>query len=547
MPKKASREARELFTKGYTAPTERKEPKVIEKTSRKEPGQPPVKAAGDGAARKEKDPGHEVLVRGYLEERRKMKPELVNKSLHYSTIEGAFNSASSTIATAYVTPYAVALNASNAEVGVLNAAFHLAATLSQVPGALLTRRMSRKHIWAFSTIISRLAWVPVVLLPFLGGTSVVALIVCYAIYSFFNSLRTPAWTSLIGDIVPDEMRGRYFGRRNMIMGLASLATILAVGWLITTTGFQAIFALSIVLGLLSVAFFLRIYELPLRTGYHYRHAFSLLPRETLNSLKLNKNLVMFTLFLSGMSFATYVAAPFFAVYMLVDLKLSYLWYAVIVAFGALAGIGAQPHWGKLADRFGERKIIMLTGVMVCLIPFFYLFIRSPGEVLLVEGFSAFAWAGFELAGFNYILAVTPTEKRPTYVANHAFFKGLAIVLGTLAGGVLAETFKSSSIAWLYGLQIVFLISLVLRLLSLTFITKLGEVKPKEDVVPIRYVFWHAIGIEPAKGLVHSVAYTFRYPYELKKLKERMMRDIEHFEEQVKRKTRQSMDGFGGPG
>lgn len=139
--------------------------------------------------------------------------DTARKNMRYSTSEGVFNSASDSINNAYITPFAMSLGATSAEVGILSAAQNLASTLSQIPGAMLTEYVDRKTIWVFAQTFGKiLLWIPLLLLPFLGiGNPVSIFIVIAFMISFATGVRRPAWTSLMGDVIPSSIRGRYFG------------------------------------------------------------------------------------------------------------------------------------------------------------------------------------------------------------------------------------------------------------------------------------------------------------------------------------------------
>lgn len=461
-----------------------------------------------------------MIVKGVIK-KKKTGDEKTAKSLHYSVMEGAFNSASNSIVNAYTIPYALALKANNAEIGLLSSVQNLATTFAQLPGASLTQYMSRKSIWVISAIASKLLWIPIILVAFLPFNAVIILIALLGLFSFFNSLRNPAWTSLIGDIVPDGIRGKFFGKRNMITGIAGLAATIAMGFTISSYGFPFVFAISIILGLLSVIFFVRIHEVEFRRVFHYKHTLSFNPRNLANALRVNRTLVLFTLFVAAVNFAVHIAAPFFVVYMLKNMNIGYVWFTLIISFNAVVTLLSGPYWGKFADRYGERKILLITGILISFVPFFYLFASSVPHLLLIEGFSGFAWAGFDLVAFNFLLAVTPAEKRPTYVANHTFFKGIAVFAGAIIGGFLAYSLANSSFLWLYGLQIIFLISFLLRIASLPIMLKIQEPRIREDAVPVRYVFWRAVAIEPVRGITHAIDFTFRYPQKIYDMKRKL--------------------------
>lgn len=456
--------------------------------------------------------------------------ERVKKSLRASTSEGVFNAASSSITNTFITPLALALKATNAEIGMLSAVQNFAHTVAQVPGAKMTEYYSRKSIWMISQLMSKiLLWVPIIFLPFLPfGNPVLVLIVLMAFIAFFAGLRVPAWSSLMGDLVPLKIRGNYFGIRNMITGLAGIAATIAAGFLVTIYGFSFIFLLAILLSVISIFFFVRMYEPHFRGIFHYRHAFSFDPHGWKTSLSVNKALVIFTIYLFFMNFATEIAAPFYTVYMLKDLNISYLWFAVLTTIGAVVRIFSFKYWGRLNDRFGARKILLVTGFFGCFTPLLWMFISTVSQIALVKIFDGFIWAGFDLVIFNYLLDVTPANKRPQYVANHNFFAGFGIIIGALTGGFLAESLQLSTFGWLQGLQIIFLISFVLRIAVLSLLPKIREIDIKHsELVPLRYVFLQAMAVEPAHGLKNTIFYTFRYPIKVKKELEESVKKIEY--------------------
>src|SRR5581483_9877924 len=66
----------------------------------------------------------------------------------------------------------------------------------------------------------------------------------------------------------------------------------------------------------------------------------------------HSNFVKFVAFTAMMSLATYLSAPFFAVFMLRDLGFSYFTYMVLQVLATLAGLFALPMWGMHADAVG---------------------------------------------------------------------------------------------------------------------------------------------------------------------------------------------------
>lgn len=435
--------------------------------------------------------------------------EVTKKNLGNSVTEGAFASADASIRNNFTTPFALALGATHAEIGILNSMHHLASTLSQIPGAGLSSRLgSRKRVWFFSNVMQKFFWIPIILLPFLPVEErVAALIVLVAFGAFFANIRSAAWSSLMADIVPRDRWGRYFGWRGAVMSAAGLVAMLLAAQVLVLYGFPAIFALAAGIGVIAMYFFSRIREPAANDGYRYQYRprhITLDPRVWARGVKANRNFAMFTLFMASMSFAVNIAVPFFAVYMLEDLDVGYVWYTYLIVWEILVMIAFQRHWGGLCDRFGDRNVMAATGLMVCFVPFFWLFITSPYQILAANAFSAFAWAGFNVATFNFMLAAAPADRRAKFTANYTFFTGLGVVGGAVTGGVIAAMFGASAILWITGLQLVFLASFAARLISMLFVVTVRETRVSGVKEPMTEIFWSSMN--PSRRMAKSVVY-----------------------------------------
>ncbi len=463
------------------------------------------------------------------------KENIDKKNLRYNTLFVIPESAANSIVNSYVIPFAIAMKASAIEIGVLSSARNIASTLAQLPGALLTQYTSRKKIWIVSMAIARLLWLPIVFIALFGIINIMLFIILMAFFSFFLALNNPAWTSMAGDMVPDKVRGKYFGNRNMMAGLSGMVATLAAS-IMLAYGFAPIFIISFLLGILAIVVFLRIKEPQTKISYHYKHSFAIRPKELRETFTINRNLVVFTIFIAMMYFAVNVAGPFFIVYMLEDLAIGYVWFGIIVAFGALVTVIFHPYWGSFIDRFGERKIIFINGILISAVPFFWIFASSPWHLLAIEFFASFAWSGFELAAFNFLLDIVPSEKRPVYIANHTFIKGIAIFSGALIGGFIVHSIADKSFLFMHGLQIIFFLSFVLRIAALVLLPKIREADIKQSVVPVRYVFLRAVAVEPVRGIQNALDYTFRYPYKLRGIKKNIDEKIRQIDAKIKMKT-----------
>ncbi len=69
-------------------------------------------------------------------------------------------------------------------------------------------------------------------------------------------------------------------------------------------------------------------------------------------------------------FAVNLSAPFFNLYMLDNLGIDVRWVATYTSIQAGANLLMLVLWGKLADRIGNRPILITVGIVVAVTPIF---------------------------------------------------------------------------------------------------------------------------------------------------------------------------------
>ncbi|MEM5778642.1 MAG: MFS transporter [Candidatus Aenigmatarchaeota archaeon] len=436
-----------------------------------------------------------------------LKNKKLNKALKNSVKDGAAFAAMEGITSTYSTPFALALGANNTEIGILNSVPNLFITLTQPFAGKYIEKRRKKHIVLRLGLIQRFIWFLIFLIPiffFKEGLwlFMVLLIISQILLSFVNT----AWSSWIGDLVPEKIRGSFFGKRSMIQSFFSFFTTLIAGWILGLSknlfGFSIIFFLAFVFGLTSYFYLTKIPEINYKKERKKLNVLDFLKR-----LKRYTNFRPFTVHMSLLNFAVNLASPFFTVYMLSIMKINYEWYAIVIATEIIVRIFMQRYWGKLSDKFGDRNIMALCNILIVFYPFFWLFIISPYQLILISIFAGIAWSGFDLTSFNYLLDVTPPEERPLYIANYKMMVGFSLFLGPLVGGILSQNI--SNFLWLNNLQVLFLISFLLRGIVTAYgLPKIKEVRAKYDL-PVKDVFLKAFAVYPVRGITHELVYIER--------------------------------------
>lgn len=403
--------------------------------------------------------------------------EQVRKSLKYSILDGSAYSAMLGLTQDYIVPFALALRATTAQIGLLSSIPNLTMALSQLSAPRLAEKVgSRKGLILPVVFLHALLWLPILLIPYVfPAEKIWWLIGLLTLSTVFGSLGNPAWGSIMADLVPEKTRGRYFGFRGKICGLIALVFFLIGGTTLQFftanifLGFSLLFGVAMVFRLISWYFLSKMHEPALSNGKREHYSTQGILRNLGSS-----NLGKFVISISLMNFATNLAGPFFAVYMLRDLRLNYLSYVAIMATATMANLTFMTFWGKRADRAGNIKVLKVTSVLVPIIPLLWIVNHHLYYLVLVQIISGFAWAGFNLASANFVYDASAPEHRMRYIALFNAINGGAICLGAVLGGYLAAYLPP-----LLGYQLLtlFLISGLLRgLVAATFLRRVSEVR-----------------------------------------------------------------------
>lgn len=421
------------------------------------------------------------------------------KTMKLSVQEGAAASVMNGLGDSYITPYALALNANNAQIGLLGSFAGILGPLSQIGGSRLMEKYPRKKIFSIAVTFQAFMWIPILLLPLImhaDSLSPILLIVFYSMYAIAGSIGGPAWFSMLGDIVPERIRGKYFGKRNTVSGTVALTTTLGAAFLLDffkTKGillicFSILFAVAAIARFVSALLLRKHYDpkIELHDGYYFSF-FQFLKKAPKN------NFGRFVIYTFLINLSVNIAGPFFTVYMLKDLNFSYITFTLVNISASLASLLVMQIWGKFSDKYGNLRMLKICSFLLPIIPFAWIVSPSPIYLILVpQLISGIGWAGFNLAASNFIYDTVTTQRRGICVTYFNLTNGIGVFIGAALGGFLAHYLQ---IQFMNILLFIFVISGFARLLSamimLPMIKEVKIVKKFKFVLPVfSYKFFH---------------------------------------------------------
>jgi len=402
----------------------------------------------------------------------------VNKTLRNSLLDGSAYSVMLGLTQNYITPYALTMKATTQQIGLLTSVPNFTMAAAQFAAPALSERMgSRKGFILPLVVMHAVMWLPVLFIPYLFQTNQVWWLIAFMTLSTaFDSAVNPAWGSMMADLVPLHMRGRFFGLRNRITAFVSMAFSYAAGGILqlltgnTNLAFTIIFIGAMASRLVSFYFLSRMSE-PLSEATGKRGHESML---SIARGLFSTNIGMFIMLVALMNFATSISGPFFAPYMLEGLNLSYIVYTALNSAAGLATVGFMTWWGKRIDRAGSIRILRITSLFVPFVPLGWVPIHTVWWLIIMQVFSGFSWAGFQLSSGVFIFDATPSQNRTRYIALYNCLIYLGVSVGSLIGGIVTPLLLP-----IMGSRFlsIFLVSGVSRLaIALFFLPRVKEVR-----------------------------------------------------------------------
>jgi MFS family permease len=424
--------------------------------------------------------------------------DAVRKSLKMSVLDGAAYAAMLGLIQNYITPLALALKATTGQIGLLTSVPNLIMALSQLAAPNLSERAGSRTGFSLPMVfLHALMYVPILLVPFFFRNDPVWWLIAFiAVNTVLGAISNPAWGSLMADLVPIRLRGRYFSSRGRIAGIITLVfTFIAGGilQLLTDTpfiGFAVLFGGAAAFRLLSCYFLSQMYEPVSSENGDGDRSLLHLARHVGSS-----NLGRFTVYIALINFSANVASPFFSVYMLRDLAFNYVTYTVVVSAASVSSLAFLTFWGRRADLAGNIRVIRVTSCLIPVVPLLWLVSKNTYYLVFAQIISGFAWSGFSLASVNFVYDASDAPNRTKHIALFNTITSLAICLGALVGGYTAPHLPA-----LLGFHLLSLFALsgILRgVVALFFVRQITEVRRVPVINLSRFLLGRAPETTPA--------------------------------------------------
>jgi MFS family permease len=154
---------------------------------------------------------------------------------------------------------------------------------------------------------------------------------------------------------------------------------------------------------------------------------------------------------------------------------------IIWAIPGLGGFLTAKKWGRLADRFGQRPILILTMTLKPLLLLVFLAVTRENAIWILPPaffFDAMLNAGIMVGSNGYLLKLVPKENRSMFIAAATGLTGIAGGIGAFAGAGFLEFFEGWSIYWMGRFwnhyHLLFVVGIPLRMSCLIMALRISE-------------------------------------------------------------------------
>ena len=380
-------------------------------------------------------------------------------------IRSIVNSLSIGTVNPFLGAYAVKLGASSSEMGWFQSSTNLSNNVMQVFWGRLSDRLKRRipFIILGSLIVSGL-WIPIIFV-----TSASQLIILLAIQALLGSMATPAWTALIGDLVPSFKLGRANATINLWASIGSLIATLSSGIIMIAIGgtlqemFLVPLTVATICGVTSSLIMFKLKEKKNNEKLNLKEHFAskILGLDVLARARKMPYFIKYCYVEGIFQFFMSISWPLFSITQIRILKASMLQIALLSVVQSLVTIIFQGWAGRLADNVGRKPLLVFFRFSLVTVPIAYVLSPDINTLIVVGAFWGLAQALGQASATAYLLDVSPEEYRGSFTALFNLVVGVITFFGSLIGGYLSD-YMIGLYGLITGLQIVYIISTVGR-------------------------------------------------------------------------------------
>jgi len=297
---------------------------------------------------------------------------------------------------------------------------------------VLMRRRRTINIIVFCWLLGRSLFLLTAFVT--GATQLMAIGIAFWLLEAFV---IPAYTRVIQKIYPESGRGKVMsavrmGRVSVILLVTPLA-----GWALDKVGYQVLFPIGALFGILATFLFTRIdfdeEELPPRKTKAFSDLWQI--------VRSDRNFAVYLISYSLFGLGGLLSWPLYPVVQVDRLQLSYSEIGFLGLIESLTWLLSYLVWGRMIDRRGGLSVVRAITAISIVTPLSYMTAQSLWMLIPSAVARGMGMAGFELGRINAGIQLADPDRVTEYAAIQSTVVGLrglltpVVMVGLLRLGV----------------------------------------------------------------------------------------------------------------
>lgn len=349
----------------------------------------------------------------------------------------------------FIQMFGLRLGANDLHTALLNAAPPLVAVFVLIPFGILIERINRKkQTVLLLLLINSLFYAAIAFIPSIPHQAKVMIyVLLIGLMNCPGSLYITTWQSYFADNFKGSYANRVYSLRSKYGSLFGLLTVLVTGILLTAIPqseqerlflYQIFYGTCFVLTLFQVYLFSKVQNHSVKLSGDLIETAAVkddtnpscaFGKAEFAEMLINKPFLIFCLcsFLFHMTWQ--MGWPLFFIYNTGYARLNEFQIGLINVVAGLAQFLSYTFWNRLIDKKGSSLMIIPGALGLALTPFGYMTLVSFPLILLVNTFSGFFVACFNLTLFSNLLETLPARSKTVYIS---VFNTLINITGFIA-------------------------------------------------------------------------------------------------------------------
>lgn len=377
----------------------------------------------------------------------------------------------------------------------------LCATVPMLAGAVMqlllrsqVRLLGSHRRWVIvCAAVQAASFLPLVVFAFFETASTAAILLIATVYWGAGLSAGPSWNTWMAGIVPATLRPKFFARRTRATQFCAFVGLIIGGGILHSSaasgnplrGFAVMFLGASIFRMLSSALLVAQSEprvTPVEEHVPPQHLLRRPHRATRRLIS----------YMMAVQITTHVAGPYFTPFMLGELAFSYSQYVALLGAAFAAKVAALPAMGRIAQRYGARKLLWIGGAAIIPASAYWLISDSWEYLLAVQIVAGVSWAAYELATVLMLFETIPDSQRTSVLTLFNLVNTAAIVGGSMIGAGLLHIMDVSR----GGYLLLFAVSAAGRALTLPLLGRVSGVPITRVMVRLR-----TLSVRPQAGSI----------------------------------------------